>query len=191
MDIRINNLCKSYGVNKVLHNYTETIIEGKTSFIIGKSGIGKTTLIRILLGLEKTDSGEIIGLDDKKISVVFQDNNLCENLSVLSNLKIVTDNIDENELNKNLKELDLEGILFKKINELSGGMKRRIAILRALLVEFDLLIMDEPFKGLDFSTKKIVIEYIKKCIKGKTVVMVTHDIDDFEYFNDSRIIKIQ
>ena len=191
MDIRINNLCKSYGVNKVLHNYNETIIEGKTSFIIGKSGIGKTTLIRILLGLEKTDSGEIIGLDDKKISVVFQDNNLCENLSVLSNLKIVTDNIDENELNKNLKELDLEGILFKKINELSGGMKRRIAILRALLVEFDLLIMDEPFKGLDFSTKKIVIEYIKKCIKGKTVVMVTHDIDDFEYFNDSRIIKIQ
>lgn len=191
MDIRINNLCKSYGVNKVLHNYNETIIEGKTSFIIGKSGIGKTTLIRILLGLEQIDSGEIIGLDDKKISVVFQDNNLCENLSVLSNLKIVTDKIDENELNKNLKELDLEGILFKKINELSGGMKRRIAILRALLVEFDLLIMDEPFKGLDFSTKKIVIEYIKKCIKGKTVVMVTHDIDDFEYFNDSRIIKIQ
>ena len=191
MDLRINNLCKSYGVNKVLHNFNETIIEGKTSFIIGKSGIGKTTLIRILLGLEQIDSGEIIGLDDKKISVVFQDNNLCENLSVLSNLKIVTDNIDENELNKNLKELEFEGKLFKKINELSGGMKRRIAILRALLVEFDLLIMVEPFKGLDFSTKKIVIEYIKKCIKGKTVVMVTHDIDDFEYFNDSRIIKIQ
>lgn len=192
MDIEINNLNKKYNDKVVLNNYSAVFKENSISFITGTSGVGKTTLIRIIMGLESADSGEIIGINNKKISAVFQEDSLCKNLSVLSNIKLVCENVNNEEIENNLKELDLTGYMNKRVRELSGGMKRRISILRALLFDFDLLIMDEPFKGLDKETKNKVMDFVINKIKNKTVIIITHDEEEIEYFKkySNEIIEV-
>lgn len=191
MDIVIKNLCKKYDGITVLSNYNEVFKEGQVSLIMGTSGIGKTTLIRILMGLEKADSGTIKGIDDKRISAVFQEDSLCQNLSVIANIKLVCDDIDKDKIEKALEILGLKDYGNKRVRELSGGMKRRVAILRAIMYKFDLLIMDEPFKGLDLETKNKVVNFIKDNIKGKTIILITHDLDDINCFDNSRILDLK
>lgn len=120
--------------------------EGKTTCIRGRSGCGKTTLIRLLLGLDIPDKGKIEGISDRKISAVFQEDRLCENLSAASNIRLVcTETISDRELEEAYKAVALQ----KPVRELSGGMRRRVSILRALLADSDCVIMDEPLRGLD------------------------------------------
>lgn len=190
MDIIIKNISKKYNDKVVLDSFNNVFKEKHISFIMGTSGVGKTTLIRILMNLDKVDSGEIIGINDKKISAVFQENSLCENLSVLSNLKLVCKNINYLEVEKALDALDLKGCINKRVRELSGGMKRRVAILRALLYDFDLLIMDEPFNGLDVKTKFKVIDFAISKLENKSAIIITHAIDDIEYFKKHEDLSI-
>lgn len=179
MDIVVQNLCKSYGALQVLHDYSNTFPHGKVSCITGSSGRGKTTLLRILMGLEQPDSGTIAGLSDVRISAVFQEDRLCENLSALSNLRLVLPNHPGKELLiTELAKVGLPDCAEKPVRELSGGMKRRVSIVRALLAEFDVLFLDEPFKGLDADTYALVTTYVKENIQGKTVLLVSHDPRD-------------
>lgn len=182
MDIRVENLCKSYGNNRVLDHFSCVFKEKKTTCIMGKSGVGKTTLLSILMGIEKAESGTIDGLQGKKISVVFQENRLFENLDAVTNIHIATGK-EKEEIIPLLKEMDLPEADEKPVMEYSGGMKRRVSIARALLADFDLLIMDEPLKGLDEETKNKVSDVIKKNIHGKTVIFVTHDERECEFFD--------
>jgi NitT/TauT family transport system ATP-binding protein len=159
---------------------------------MGKSGVGKTTLLNILMGLENADSGVICGLDDKKVSVVFQENRLCNNITALLNIKMVIQKdsrITDDKISEYLRRIGLGNDLKKPVSEYSGGMKRRVAILRALLADFDLLIMDEPLKGLDDETKETVIALIKELTKEKTVIMTTHD-DSEASLLEANIISI-
>ncbi|MDV4152516.1 ATP-binding cassette domain-containing protein [Clostridium sp. AL.422] len=190
MDIVVSNLSKKYNDKIVLNNFSNIFKDKSISFITGASGVGKTTLIRILMGLEKADRGEIIGISDKKISAVFQDDSLCENISVLLNIKLVCESISNVQIEKLLEQVGLEGCIYKRVRELSGGMKRRVAILRALLYDFDLLIMDEPFKGLDKETKYKVMDFVISKINNKSVIIITHDIDDIEYFKEHNGLEI-
>lgn len=190
MDIIIKNLNKKYKDKVVFNNLNMLLKDKSISFIMGTSGVGKTTLIRILMNLEKADSGEIIGIKNKKISAVFQEDSLCENLSVLLNIKLVCENISVSEIENALEILHLKGCLNKRVRELSGGMKRRVAILRALLYDFDLLIMDEPFKGLDKETKIKVMDFVISKIKNKSAIIVTHNIDDVEYFKKHKELVV-
>lgn len=178
-DIVIEALCKSYGDKKVLENFSAVIKRGETTCIMGQSGCGKTTLLNILMGLEKADSGRLSGLPEN-MSAVFQEDRLCEEFSALANIKLVTGkNIADTEITR---QLELLGIAAKDINkpvgEYSGGMKRRVAIARALLYPSDIIFLDEPFKGLDAATKQLVINYLKSITKGKTLVIVTHDTEE-------------
>ena len=157
---------------------------------MGASGVGKTTLIKILMGLVQADDGKVIGINNKKISVVFQEDSLCENLSVLLNIKLVCENISNLEIEKSLELLDLKDCMHKRVRELSGGMKRRIAIIRALLYDFDLLIMDEPFKGLDKETKIKVMDFVISKLENKSAIIITHDMDEIMYFKKFRQLKI-
>lgn len=188
MDIVVNNLNKKYGDKIILDNYYEVFKNNTISFIMGPSGVGKTTLIRILMGLEKADSGEVTGMEDKKISAVFQEDSLCRNLSVYLNIKLVNEDISDIEIENALKQMDLYDYMYKRVDELSGGMKRKVAILRAILCDFDLLIMDEPFKGLDTETKSKVMSYLINNLKNKTAIIITHNIDEVKYFEDSKEI---
>ncbi len=179
--IILKNISKKYDETVVFDRFNLTLYKNKITCIMGKSGKGKTTLLRLLMGLEKVDSGEITGLEELKISCVFQEDRLCENLDVYTN--IIIPHLDKESFSKlskkiiddGLFEVGLEGIGDKKVSTLSGGMKRRTAILRALYADFDLLILDEPFKGLDDEIKLKTIEFVKKESLNKTIIYITHD----------------
>ena len=136
--------------------------------MMAPSGAGKTTLLRILEGLEKADSGQIEGLEGLRISMVFQEDRLCENLSASANIRLVRgkkpwgrDKKLEAKISKALAAVGLGGCEDQPVREFYS--------------EWDVLFLDEPFKGLDEETKELVIEYTKKQCFGKTVIFVTHD----------------
>lgn len=186
MKLVIQNLCKKYGQKEVLSELNATLEQSQVHVIMGVSGCGKTTLLRLLLGLEKADSGSIGGVP-KKCAAVFQENRLCEEFSVLENLAMVLPGKrNEKLIRKHLNELMLEDNLLQKVATLSGGMKRRVAIIRAVLAPAQLVIMDEPFKGLDEKTHKIAREYVGRHIleePKKMLIMVTHDKEDLDLPN--------
>ena len=181
MDIIVKNLCKTYDRNQVLDHFSCTFREKKMTCIMGKSGIGKSTLLSILMGLEKADEGTVSGMEHQKISAIFQENRLFENLDAVTNILITTGKTKE-EITGFLKKMELDDIAGKPVSEYSGGMKRRVAIARALLAEYDILIMDEPLQGLDAETKEKVATVIKTQTAGKTVLFVTHDEKEAEFF---------
>lgn len=185
-DIIIKNLYKSYENEKVLNNFNSIIKSNEFNIIVGSSGIGKTTLIRILMKLEKEDSGKIINIP-KNISPVFQENRLLENLNIYENINFTNEKISHEEIDKELEKINLNNIGNKKIKELSGGMKRRVTILRAILKEADLYIFDEPFKEMDEEVYKMVIKYVKEKLSGKTVIFSTHNKEEIDYFKANKI----
>lgn len=174
-DIVIRNLNKSFGAKTVLSGLSCRFPEAETSAVTAPSGAGKTTLLRILMGLERPDSGEIEGLDGKKISAVFQEDRLCENLSAAANIRLASPALSRERAVDALNDLGLGESANSRVRTLSGGMKRRVAILRALMCQWDVLILDEPFKGLDDELKARTVEYVRRLASGKTVILVTHD----------------
>ncbi len=180
------NIRKKFGENVVLENFSHEFAAGKTTAVLGRSGGGKTTLLNILMGLLPPDGGEVVR--EGKISAVFQENRLCENLTASANIRLVTGKrLPEARIAEELAAVGLEGCEKKPVRELSGGMKRRVALLRALLSEYDILFADEPFKGLDSDTKHNVMRYFKEMTAGKTVVFVTHDYDECNSLADEVI----
>jgi len=176
MDIEIKALCKSFGDKLVLNNINALFLDKKINCIMGESGCGKTTLINILLGITKADSGSLSGLDKKVISAIFQEDRLCENLSVIKNIRLVCHkNISDQEIKNHIIAVGLGDYLYEPIYTLSGGMKRRVSIARAIIYNSDIVIMDEPLKSLDETTKATVIDYIKEYSTNKTLIVVTHD----------------
>ncbi len=182
MDIVINSLSKKYGEKEVIKNFSARIKDGSVLSVMAPSGGGKTTLLRILAGLETADKGYIEGLENKKVSMVFQEDRLCNDLNAITNIRIICGKknngpkgITGSRIYDELEKAGLKGNEKYPVRELSGGMRRRIAIVRALMADYDILILDEPFAGLDWENKKRMADYIKEKSKGKTVILVTHD----------------
>lgn len=184
MNIELRNISKSFEGKCVFDDFSAVLPEGKCTVVTGVSGIGKTTLIRLISNLAKPDAGTVIG-NDVRFSLVFQENRLCESLTTFDNLRLVCS--DEKKIQNALSALGVEETKNMQICKLSGGQKRRIAIARALIAEYDVLCMDEPLTGLDADTKSRVIEYIKTQIKGKTAVIATHDNDAVLALSDCKI----
>ncbi len=184
--ISIRNLTIKYDEAKVIEDLSCDFSIG-TYAIMGKSGIGKTSLIRAILGLIPYE-GTIDYNSIPQFSVVFQEDRLCEGISVRKNIAMVSD-VSDKVITEALSELGLENCLNTRVSELSGGMKRRVAILRGLLANSNILILDEPFKGLDTDNKIAVMEYVKKKTSDKTVLLITHDLSEAEFF-DSEIINL-
>ena len=177
--MKITKLCKSYNGEAVLNNLSLTLEHGKRYCLMAPSGSGKTTLFRILMGFETPDSGQIDGLEQMTLAAVFQEDRLLEGYTALENIRFVTGNQYSNhELNHILLRLLPPEALAKPVYEFSGGMKRRTAILRALLAPSDFVIMDEPFTGLDAETKRNVMELIKEYTNGKLLLLSTHYEED-------------
>ena len=176
--ICIENLSKSFGEKLVLDSFSACFKEQGVTCIMGESGGGKTTLLNLILGLIKPDSGRITGLTER-LSAVFQEDRLCEPYSAVRNILAVTGKrVAEEEIVALLRKLRLEGSEYVPVNTLSGGMRRRVALARALLAEHDLLVLDEPFKGLDDETRTQVIDLLKRYSVGKTLIIATHDPRD-------------
>lgn len=177
--MEIRNLTKSFDGKKVLDNFNIVFDDEKKYCLMAPSGTGKTTFLRILMGLETPDSGTAAGLGGKRISTVFQEERLLEGYSAQQNLQFVTGNqYTIQELTDFLKRLLPEDELSKPVCEFSGGMRRRVEILRAILAPSDLILMDEPFSGLDYETKCAAIEMIKEYAAGKLLIIATHSEED-------------
>lgn len=190
MDIKVDHVSKAYGEQQILRDLCCVFPEGKTTCIRGRSGCGKTTLIRLLLGLDIPDKGKIEGISDRKIRAVFQEDRLCENLSAASNTRLVcTETISDRELEEAYKAVALTEVWQKPVRELSGGMRRRVSILRALLADSDCVIMDEPLRGLDEKTRTKTIDYILKKTEGKTLIFVTHEEQEAVWLKADKTLK--
>ena len=180
MTLTLDHLQKSYGPLSVLRDCSFTFEDGGIYCLMGPSGSGKTTLFRILMGLEKADAGAVrFDKPSPKISAVFQEDRLCETFSPVENLRfILGKTVPEGEIRRELSSLLPEESLSRPVFTLSGGMKRRTAVCRAMTAPSDLIIMDEPFTGLDSETKKQVVEYIKSRPRGRLLIMSTHQEED-------------
>ena len=186
-DIELIDISKAYGDKPVLQDLSLTLKGGSVTCIKGASGCGKTTLLKIMTGLEVPDSGEILGVPEK-ISFVFQEDRLAEDFGAVSNVRLVTGKtVPKHVIAEHLKEIGLGDALDKPVRDFSGGMKRRVAIVRAVLFDGDLMCMDEPFKGLDRELRYQVMDYVKKYTAGKTVICVTHDREEADYMGGELI----
>jgi NitT/TauT family transport system ATP-binding protein len=180
MDIVASNLYKSFGDKLVLQDFSTVFPAGTLTCLMGPSGCGKTTLLRILMGLEKADAGSVTGLP-RRLSAVFQEDRLCEGFSAVSNIRLVTGrSIPAALIESHLLALGLGGSPSLPVREFSGGMKRRVALVRAVLARWELLLLDEPFKGLDEDTRRTAAAYLREHTAGRTVIMVTHDPAEVE-----------
>ena len=173
--IKIRNLNKRYGEKVVYENFNLDIEKDKVLVILGKSGCGKTTLLNVLAKLTEYD-GQIEGLDDS-VSMVFQKDYLVSNLTVEQNLKLVNKNAD---VLSALEMVEMTECAKLYPKSLSGGMARRVAIIRAIIFKSTLLVMDEPTNSLDVGLKNKIYSTLKQLKKEykKTVVIVTHDVDE-------------
>lgn len=174
--ISVKHLRKTYGTQTVLNDVTFTAAEDQITCIMAPSGVGKTTLLRILMGLEQPDHGKVELPSDCRWAAVFQEDRLLEQLDVMENLRFVLGaELDEAAAQVLLEELGLEAWTGKPVREFSGGMKRRLALARALLAPSDALALDEPFTGLDEENRTKAIACIGRRTRGKPVLLVTHD----------------
>ncbi|MBR3691240.1 MAG: ATP-binding cassette domain-containing protein [Clostridia bacterium] len=174
-DIRLEGISFAYAGRAVLQDLSLTLPAGRITCLMGPSGCGKTTLFRLLCGTLSPDAGKISGIPHR-ISAVFQEDRLCEDFSALSNLRFAVGRAhDRARLVSLLDSLGLPGASPAPVRTFSGGMKRRVALARALAAEGELLLLDEPFKGLDEESRAAAVQVLLSNIGGKTVFLITHD----------------
>ena len=175
--LSIDNLSLKYEKNTVIDSLSYNFDIGKVTAILGDSGIGKTSLLNLLAGLTKASEGSVTNRFDR-ISYIFQEPRLFPWMTALDNVSEVS---DEDTAKRYLILMGLGSDLDKYPSELSGGMKQRVSIARALAYSPDLILMDEPFRGLDPDRRREVSDTVFRELDGKTVIMVTHDTADTEY----------
>lgn len=192
--IQISDLTVRYGEKVVLDHFNAQIPFGRTVGLMGPSGCGKTTLLLTLMGLLKPSSGAISGSELESVSVVFQENRLCDQLTVMRNVLLPVDDTTHNRSKAKylLKSVGLDPEIYEqKVRELSGGMKRRVSIVRALMVPALVYLMDEPVKELDEANRDSVIHCISEQTKGNTLLFTTHDPDDLKRFEADMLIRMK
>ena len=176
-DLILEQVTKGFGDHVVLREFSARFPGGQCTCIMGPSGCGKTTLLRLILGLEQPDSGRILG-QTFPMAAVFQENRLFEDFSALSNVTAVCPRERRSEAAQHLIALGLGESLHAPVRTLSGGMKRRVAVARAVLAPGEILILDEPFTGLDPDTKQQAARMINKYTAGKLLLFSTHSQED-------------
>ncbi|KOR23888.1 ABC transporter [Clostridium sp. L74] len=183
-EIRFINACKSYGDKIIFKDLNLNFEKNRITAILAPSGYGKTTLLNIIAGLDKLDSGKFI-MKSQNLSYMFQEDRLLPWLTVYENIAFVLKSNTfkceiESIINKYLDLVKLKEYKYYTLDKLSGGMKRRVALARAFAYKSEVLIMDEPFKGIDLALKKeIIFSFLKLWEKDKkTVIVVTHDINE-------------
>jgi NitT/TauT family transport system ATP-binding protein len=200
--LETKELCKNFGDLEALRNIDVSVERGEFISIVGPSGCGKTTFLRLVAGLESASSGTVL-IDDKPVhgpsgnrGFVFQHDSLLPWRTVLQNALIgpeVAGRVGEKERHRTLELLKLVGLAgFENYypRQLSGGMRQRLNLARALAIDPDVLLMDEPFASLDAQTREIMqTELLRIWEKGrKTVLFVTHQIDEAVFLSDRVLV---
>ena len=192
--IEILNLSKHFFINDkridVLKELNLTIKKDKITVILGRSGCGKTTLLRLIAGLEGLSLGEIKFKEQAKIGFVFQEPRLMPFLNVYENIvfALKKHEIDEAKIDRLISMIGLSDFKFAAVSQLSGGMSSRVSLARVLAYEANLILMDEPFAALDAFTRASMQAEILKLQAGKTIIFVTHNVDEALYLADEIIL---
>ncbi|MEC9485293.1 MAG: ABC transporter ATP-binding protein [Candidatus Izemoplasma sp.] len=203
--IQLKDITFSYDIKTpVLNDFNLTLKPGEIIAVQGKSGIGKSTVLRLIAGLETPDSGHIfldgVCINDvpahkREVGYVFQNNALFPHLTVEKNIAYGIYNLSRNEQQKRIqkiaKKLDIIELLKRYPHEISGGQKQRVAIARTLVTEPKVLLLDEPFSALDAELKSQIQFDIKRVLQSLhiTTILVTHDINDALAL-EARIVNI-
>ena len=174
--LKVSRICKAYGSRQVLSDFSAIYEPGQTYIISSPSGSGKTTLLHILAGILEPDSGRVEG--SGACSMVFQEDRLCMDCSAVKNVELVTGS--SARAKEALEELLEPEALQKTCRELSGGMKRRVALVRAMEAASDCVLLDEPFTGMDADTRTRAEEYIRRKQNGRMIILVTHTLPSQE-----------
>lgn len=215
MNLKLENLTKIYNNNKVLDDISIEVNDFQVLALIGASGSGKSTLLRLIAGLEEYQGGNILvndaavddeNIDDyrKKVGFVFQDHNLFNHLSVLENILLVLEKVHKKKredvlpmVQELLRQFDLAEHQMKLPHQLSGGQSQRVSIVRALAIQPELILLDEPTSSLDPILTYEVLTAVKKLAdQKKDFIIVTHEIgfakniaDYIIFMQDGRIIE--
>lgn len=183
MSLILKSVRKSYAEKQIINNFSYEFNDTGIYIIKGKSGIGKTTLLRLIASLDNEYEGEIIGGGTNNVSFMFQEHRLFENISALKNVLLATGGSDDETVAKAtaiLHKLNLtDDDLRKNAANLSGGMKQRISFARALMKNAPILLLDEPTKELDDDSVKAITQLINDEGAKRLVLVVTHDELDY------------
>lgn len=188
---------KSYGELRVLRGATASFEPLRAHVLMGPSGAGKTTLLRLLAGLEQPDAGEVVRGTDVRLGMTFQEDRLCENLTATANIRLphgwMADDVLERFLAFEREALAACGLPVdaRPVRELSGGQRRRVAILRCVLANANVVLFDEPLKGMDEKTVDAVMAFVVPLIAERTVFWATHDERELRFFNDPILWHIE
>ncbi|WP_218835326.1 ABC transporter ATP-binding protein [Sedimentibacter hydroxybenzoicus] len=201
--IEFINVSKKFNDLKVLNNFNIRFEKDKITCLFGPSGVGKTTIANIAANLTEIDNGEVKVTENAVYSFVFQEPRLLEWYSVYDNIDFVLKNVYNSDKRVNIIKdyidmVELKDFESYKPKELSGGMAQRVSLARAFAYPSNVLILDEPFKGLDMKLKREMISLFKKLWNEskRTVLFITHDVDeavtlsDFIYILNEKPAKI-
>lgn len=190
--IEVSNVTKSFGDLKALNNVSFDIYSNQVNTIIGKNGAGKTTLLKIMLSLLDSDSGKVTFFENinlKEVSYLSEERGLYINKTGYDNLKYfcyISNITSKVEIEKNIKEvsdlLNLEDILHRKVKTLSKGNAQKIQLATAFVTNSKVIILDEPFSGLDIIKQQEMSSMIQKMSQKRTIIVCTHSIDFIENF---------
>ena len=181
--LQADNISKSYGLKQALLPTSLSFAEHSFTCIVGRSGCGKTTLLRLLGALETADGGSVKLAQTKRLATVFQEARLMPWLTVADNITLaarVNSSLAKQRLPELLEQLGLTGCEQLYPHELSGGMAQRVALGRTLFYNPDVILMDEPFSALDYFTRQALQQTLLKLFahERKTIIFVTHDVEE-------------
>lgn len=171
--LTVKAVSKSFGENEVLKSLSLDVYEGEFLTLLGPSGCGKTTLLRIICGLESPDSGKVVMPEDARFACHFQEDRLLPWYTALDNLTLVTGDRELSQQWLDRMQLSEAASLFP--NELSGGMRRRVSLARALAHQSEVLVLDEPLRELDEATAQAMLDVVDASVGDRLLLLVTHD----------------
>lgn len=192
MIIEVKDISKSYNGQAVLDNFSLNIEDEHIYIITGKSGCGKTTLLRIILGLEASDTGKVTLLGDYKYpyinaGVVFQEDRLCDSFSAVTNCALVSKKVFKQTVREELCKLLPDDRVDIPVKDLSPSERRLVCIVRACCIPSDVLIMDEPFEGLSGEERAKAVSFVRDKMGSGSLVIASRDTTGLEF---GRIITL-
>ena len=174
--LTIRGICKSFEGRPVLEDVSFDFPEAAVTALRGPSGCGKTTLVNIILGLIEPDAGDVLMPASARTAAVFQEDRLIEHFSAARNVRLTAPaSVTDEQIRAALSELGLAQEGEKRVSEFSGGMRRRVAVIRAALFQPQFLLLDEPFKGLDEEMRERTAAFLRRNCAQATTILVTHD----------------